>query len=72
MGGNITNIDIFTGAGSVGFYVHMPWIKKTLTMEAPGYINHITLCEITWVLQRCYGVTKPQLKKIIEGLLTTK
>ena len=48
------------------------FVEKTLTMETPGYINHITLCEITWVLQRCYGVTKPQLKGIIEGLLTTK
>lgn len=48
------------------------FVEKTLTMEAPGYINHITLCEITWVLQRCYGVTKPQLKEIIKGLLTTK
>ena len=48
------------------------FIEKTLTMETPGYINHITLCEITWVLQRCYGVTKPQLKEIMEGLLTTK
>lgn len=48
------------------------FVEKTLTMEAPGYINHITLCEISWVLQRCYGVTKPKLKEIIEGLLTTK
>lgn len=48
------------------------FIETTLTMEAPGYINHITLCEITWVLRHCYGVTKSQLKAIIEGLLTTK
>lgn len=48
------------------------FIEKTLTIEAPGYINHASLCEITWVLQRSYGVTKPQMKGIIEGLLTTK
>lgn len=48
------------------------FIEKTLTVEAPGYINHVTLCEITWVLQRCYGVTKAQLKAIIESVLTTK
>lgn len=48
------------------------FVEKTLTTEVPGYINHVTLCEITWVLQRSYGVTKPQLKKILEGLLTTK
>ena len=48
------------------------FIEKSLTTDAPGYINHITLCEIVWVLQRCYGVTNPQVGEIIEGLLTTK
>jgi predicted nucleic-acid-binding protein len=48
------------------------FIEKSLTADAPGYINHISLCEIAWVLQRCYGVTKQQLREIIESLLTTK
>lgn len=48
------------------------FIEKSLTSDLPGYINHITLCEIVWVLQRCYGVTKQQLREVIEGLLTTK
>jgi predicted nucleic-acid-binding protein len=48
------------------------FIEKSLTTDAPGYINHITLCEIVWVLQRCYGVASPQVGEIIEGLLTTK
>ena len=48
------------------------FIEKSLTTDTPGYINHISLCEIIWVLQRCYGVTKPQVREIIEGLLTTK
>ncbi len=47
------------------------FIEKSLTADAPGYINHITLCEIVWVLQRCYRVTKQQLRDIIDGLLTT-
>jgi predicted nucleic-acid-binding protein len=48
------------------------FIEKSLTTDAPGYINHISLCEIIRVLQRCYGVTKPQVREIIEGLLTTR
>jgi predicted nucleic-acid-binding protein len=48
------------------------FIEKSLTMDVPGCINHITLCEIVWVLQRCYGVTKQQLRVILEALLTTK
>jgi len=48
------------------------FIENSLTVDTPGYINHITLCEIVWVLQRCYDVTKQQVREIIEGLLTTK
>jgi len=48
------------------------FIEKSLTTDAPGYINHISLCEIVWVIQRCYDVTRPQVREIIEGLLTTK
>ena len=48
------------------------FVEKSLSTDAPGYINHISLCEIVSVLQRCYGVTKQQVREIIEGLLTTK
>ena len=48
------------------------FIEKKLTADTPGYINQLTLCEIVWVLQRCYAVGKPQLREILEGLLTTK
>jgi len=48
------------------------FIEKSLTAYAPDYINQITLCEIVWVLQRCYGATKQQVRNIIEGLLTTR
>lgn len=48
------------------------FIENSLTAKVPGYINQITLCEIVWVLQRSYGVTKTQLLEIIQGLLTTK
>jgi predicted nucleic-acid-binding protein len=48
------------------------FIEKSLTAESPGYINHIILCEIVWVLQRCYGVRKQQIREIVEGLLTSK
>lgn len=48
------------------------FIEKKLTTDTPGYISHMTLCEIAWVLQRCYAVGKPQLREILEGLLITK
>ncbi len=48
------------------------FIENSLTTDAPGYINHVTLCEIIWVLQRCYGVKKAQVREIIKALLGTK
>ena len=48
------------------------FIEKSLTTDNPGYISQTTLCEIVWVLQRCYAVNKQQVREIIEGLLTTK
>ncbi len=48
------------------------FIERSLTADVPGYINQITLCEIVWVLERCYGATKLQVRNIIEGLLTTR
>ena len=48
------------------------FIENSLSTNAAGYINHVTLCETIWVLQRCYGVQKPQLREIIEALLGTK
>ncbi len=48
------------------------FIEQSLSTDSPGYINHIVLCEIGWVLERCYEVTKAQLKAIFEALLETK
>lgn len=48
------------------------FIEESLSPESPGFINQISLCEIVWVLKRRYGVEKPALIHIIDGLLTTK
>jgi predicted nucleic-acid-binding protein len=42
------------------------FIEKSLTTDAPGYINHIILCEIVWVLQHCYSVKKQQVREILK------
>lgn len=46
-------------------------VIERLTPEAPGYISHIVLVELTWVLERCYGSSRADLAKLIEGLLQT-
>ncbi|MBK8907420.1 MAG: type II toxin-antitoxin system VapC family toxin [Rhodospirillales bacterium] len=40
--------------------------------ETPCLINRIVLVEIAWVLQSGYGVARPQVAAIIEGILRTE
>jgi len=47
------------------------FIEVTCTKDNLGFINHITLCEICWVLKRLYKTPKEQLAEIIEQLLRT-
>ena len=44
---------------------------ERLTSEAPGYISHIVLVELSWVLERCYGSSRADLATVIAGLLQT-
>jgi predicted nucleic-acid-binding protein len=47
------------------------FIEDTCTKDNLGFINHITLCEMCWVLKRLYKTPKEQLTEIIELLLRT-
>jgi predicted nucleic-acid-binding protein len=47
------------------------FIEGTCTKDNPGFINHITLCELCWVLKGLYKTPKDQLVNIIEQLLRT-
>ena len=47
------------------------FIEETCTKDNLGFINHITLCELCWVLKRLYKTPKEQLAEIIEQLLRT-
>ena len=47
------------------------FIEKHCTAETPGFINHITLCEMCWVLKRLYKTRNEELHRIIEQLLRT-
>ena len=48
------------------------FIEKSCTPEQPGYVNHIVLCEIVWVLQRCYKARPEEALKVIEHILRTE
>lgn len=44
-------------------------MEQTLTPENPGYVNHVVLCELLWVLEDCYGQKRAQLLAVLEQLL---
>jgi len=47
-------------------------MERTLSEDEPGYVDHVVLCELGWVLERCYGVGRARLAEIVEGLLTAR
>jgi predicted nucleic-acid-binding protein len=44
-------------------------MEETLTPDRPGYVNHVVLCELVWVLEDCYGQSRSDLLKVLNQLL---
>ncbi|KND59768.1 hypothetical protein BVER_04768 [Candidatus Burkholderia verschuerenii] len=47
-------------------------LMGSLTAELPGYVSQVALIEVVWVLGRCYGVERDQMKDIIDSMIGTK
>ncbi|CAB3808889.1 hypothetical protein LMG28614_06905 [Paraburkholderia ultramafica] len=47
-------------------------LMESFSAERPGYVSQVALVEVVWVLGRCYGVERDQMKDIIESMLGTK
>jgi predicted nucleic-acid-binding protein len=47
-------------------------LMASLTAEQPGYVSQVVLVEVVWVLGRCYGVEREQMKDIIDSIIGTK
>lgn len=47
------------------------FIEKNCSADAPGFVNYLVLCELVWVLKRCYKVEQDQALKVIEQILKT-
>ncbi len=47
-------------------------IEETLTVSKPGFISVVSLVEVVWVLEGCYGSTKDEIIDIVERLLRVK
>lgn len=47
------------------------FIEQNCSGKSPGFINHIVLCELVWVLKRCYKADQAQALQVIEQILRT-
>ncbi|WP_105131760.1 PIN domain-containing protein [Burkholderia sp. BE12] len=47
-------------------------LMDSLSAERPGYVSQVALAEVVWVLERCYGVEREQMKDIIDSMIGTK
>lgn len=47
-------------------------IEKSLTATSPGFISLVTLAEIGWVLEECYGADRDRIAAVVEGLLSSR
>jgi len=47
------------------------YIEQNCTVDSPGFINHIVLCEIVWVLKRAYKYDKVIIVDVLKKILMT-
>jgi len=47
------------------------FIEQNCTVEEPGYINYMVLCEMVWVLKGAYGYDKNIIIGVLENLIQT-
>lgn len=43
---------------------------EACSRESPGYVGHIVLCELVWVLEDCYHQAKPAILGVLEKVLS--
>ena len=47
-------------------------MEKTLSVEEPGFVTLVSLCEVAWVLAECYGADRARIRSVIQALLETR
>jgi predicted nucleic-acid-binding protein len=47
------------------------FLARRCTVEHPGYLNRIVLCEVVWVLKRLYRYDRAVIADVIDRLLHT-
>lgn len=47
------------------------FFRRECSVESPGWINRIVLCELTWVLERAYRYTREEVAGALGALAQT-
>ncbi len=47
------------------------FIEQKSSQDPIFFVNHIILCELVWVLRRCYNANKDAITQVIEQILKT-
>ena len=48
------------------------FIEARCTIEDPGYVDRVALCEMVWVLSRGYGYGRREIARVVEALLASR
>ncbi len=48
------------------------FVEKECTVENPGFIGLVTLVELVWVSETCYGASKANVLALLQQLLSTR
>lgn len=47
-------------------------IERGCSEDEPGFVSHIVLCEVAWVLKSAYAADRDHVAKVIETLLQAR
>ncbi len=47
-------------------------IERECSVDNPGFISLVTLADLVWVSESCYGASKPEVVALLRRILGTK
>jgi predicted nucleic-acid-binding protein len=45
------------------------WLRDNASARSPAYVDHLVLCELSWVLERSYGYARELVHQALSALL---
>lgn len=48
------------------------FIERECTIETPGFINGVVICELVWVLESAYEYPRHDICRVVEQILRTR